>query len=180
MWRRHHGGLNPPRRGWGVVKGAVFWVYERFDVLLDLPALSASCCDRYRGAGFAGARCCPLFPSAIATAGLGLLAPVVARCFLLQSLPRVWLGIIFFIFIDPCAGRHLLSLLRQSKQRKALHPTPASVSTSQAFPLVVRRFLCYSISSRCLNTTGSPTLRHQCPKACLRVTLKPNDCSPRT
>jgi len=28
-----------------------------------------------------------------------------------------------FIFIDACAGRHLLSLLRQSKQRKALHTT---------------------------------------------------------
>jgi hypothetical protein len=52
-------------------------------------------------------------PASIATAGLGLLAISVFFCkryrgfgfagvawFLLRSLPRVWLGIIFFIFID--------------------------------------------------------------------------------
>jgi hypothetical protein len=46
-----------------------------------------------------------LFPAAIATAG-----------FILA---------LIFIFFDPCAGRHSLSLLRQRKQRKAHHTTPA-------------------------------------------------------
>jgi hypothetical protein len=79
-------------------------------------------------------------PFSIATAGLDLLAPVVSCCdryrgfclglyflfsltsvvrlrldFLLPSLPRVYRAIFIFIVIDPCAGRHLLSLLRQRK-----------------------------------------------------------------
>jgi hypothetical protein len=66
-------------------------------------------CNCYRTGGFAG-----------------------ARCFLLPSLPRVWVLLVLavpsaiatagsawdyiFIFFDPCAGRHLLSLLL--RQRK--------------------------------------------------------------
>jgi hypothetical protein len=75
----------------------------------------------------------PAFPTAIATAGLAWdyififidLSCSLALDFLLHSLPRVICAILIFIFIDPCAGRHLLSLLRQSKQRKALHTTSA-------------------------------------------------------
>jgi hypothetical protein len=65
---------------------------------------AGSFCNRYRGFDVAG-----------------------AFEFLLQSLPRVWLGIIFFIFFDPCAGRHLLlwASAKKSKQEKALHLTAA-------------------------------------------------------
>jgi hypothetical protein len=80
------------------------------------------CRSPARGGGFGFARAFDfLLPS----------LPQVRVCwrflFLLQSLPRVICAILFFIFIDPCAGRHLLSLLRprQRKQRKALHTTPA-------------------------------------------------------
>jgi hypothetical protein len=34
---------------------------------------------------------------------------------LLHALPRVFRLALYFIFFGPCAGRHLLSLLRQRK-----------------------------------------------------------------
>jgi hypothetical protein len=69
--------------------------------------------------------CCrPLLcPSAIATARLVL--PAVGVASAIANAGLAWDYI--FIFIDPCAGRHLLSLasVKESKQRKALYPTSA-------------------------------------------------------
>jgi hypothetical protein len=123
------------RRGfWGMVlPGALFWEwplsclnrYRGFDVagafgvlLQSLPRFDIahafglfSFCNRYRGFDVAYAldlsSFCIRYRKFDVAYAFGLL--------LLQSLPRVYLGIIFFIFFDPCAGRHLLSLLRQRK-----------------------------------------------------------------
>jgi hypothetical protein len=69
--------------------GGGFCLRLRFVRGFGLFAVSVSCC--MRGCGLFA----PGFPTAFASAGL--------------------MSVLLFIFFDPCAGRHLLLLLRQKK-----------------------------------------------------------------
>jgi hypothetical protein len=52
---------------------------------------------------------------ALGFCGGGFFCLLLAWLFFLQALAQVIFVILLLIFVDPCAGRHSLSLLRQRK-----------------------------------------------------------------